>query len=424
MGYKVTLSAVVRILNLAIFFVPVLAWAIETTVQSDEWTNLSPKIAKLPGSCEENSEQLIYQQISPMTVSMTGSYTVADAFNSFAPQGDAAVAIYEGAFNPDNVNLNLVAPGGFDGSATVQLNSGVNYTLVVQPWCYNLENAWAVTISGPGTVSSSKVITDLPDFTHGTFSASDPLINIDPQCGNTQYHQSGPIQVSHAGAYFFAEISQLFAVDICLSVYSAPPDPANPQLNLIGTTDSDGWLGAEAGDTFYFIVQPSGTAATGDYFFLFTPPARFRLNAGLNGSWKNAATPGQGFFLDVFGDITQVFLAWFTYDLERPMGSVMAHMGDPGHRWLTAFGKYSWNAADLAIEWTSGGVFDSGSPAPVQTVDGSIRLEFTGCNSGTVTYDLGTTNASGVVPIQRIANDNVYLCEVLQPLGPGKPGPL
>ncbi len=128
----------------------------------------------------------------------------------------------------------------------------------------------------------------------------------------------------------------------------------------------------------------------------------------------------------MFGNIGQLFLAWFTYDLERPDGSVTAQIGDPGHRWLTAFGKYTWNSADLAVEWTEGGVFDAGSPATAQTVDGSILLEFAGCNSGTITYDLGTNNANGVVPIQRIANDNVAMCEALQAevFGPGKPGSL
>jgi len=68
--------------------------------------------------------------------------------------------------------------------------------------------------------------------------------------------------------------------------------------------------------------------------------------------------------------------------------------------------------------------FHSTRPAPTQTVDGSILLEFIRCNSGTVTYDLGSSNASGVVPIQRIANDNVAVCEALATFGPGKPGAL
>jgi hypothetical protein len=143
----------------------------------------------------------------------------------------------------------------------------------------------------------------------------------------------------------------------------------------------------------------------------------------MGGSWYNPATAGQGFLLDVFDNINKAFLAWFTYDLERPDPSVQADIGDPGHRWMTAFGSFSETSADLDIEWTVGGVFDSGLPAPIQTVDGSVLLEFTDCMTGTATYDLGNGNGSGVIPIQRVANDGVALCEALY-RAPAMPGPL
>jgi sugar lactone lactonase YvrE len=73
--------------------------------------------------------------------------------------------------------------------------------------------------------------------------------------------------------------------------------------------------------------------------------ADFVINAGLNDAWFNASTPGQGFFVTVFPDSGQVFLAWFTYDTERPDESVTAILGEPGHRWLTAFGPYEGDTA-------------------------------------------------------------------------------
>lgn len=135
------------------------------------------------------------------------------------------------------------------------------------------------------------------------------------------------------------------------------------------------------------------------------------INPGLNDAWFDPATPGQGFFVTVFPDIQQIFLAWFTYDLTRPPGSVSAQLGEPGHRWLTAFGPYSGNEAVLDIELTQGGVFDSATPAPSQSADGSILLEFSDCNAGTVTYDIDSANLQGVIAIQRIAVDNVPFCE-------------
>ena len=137
----------------------------------------------------------------------------------------------------------------------------------------------------------------------------------------------------------------------------------------------------------------------------------FQINAGLNDAWFNPATPGQGFFINVFPDIGQMFVAWFTYDVERPNGAAAAELGDPGHRWLTAFGPYADEQAVLDVEVTSGGVFNTGDPAPGQSTNGTLTFEFTGCNAGSVTYNIPTLSLSGTVAIQRIALDNVPACE-------------
>jgi len=55
--------------------------------------------------------------------------------------------------------------------------------------------------------------------------------------------------------------------------------------------------------------------------------------------------------------------------------------------------------------------------------DGTLTVEFFDCLSGQVTYDLGSVNVSGQLPIQRLANDAAELCENLIS-GPGQPGPL
>ncbi len=139
----------------------------------------------------------------------------------------------------------------------------------------------------------------------------------------------------------------------------------------------------------------------------------FTINAGLNDAWYNPATDGQGFFINVFPDIGKVFLAWFTYDTERPPADVQATLGDPGHRWLTAFGDYSGNTAVLDIDLTQGGVFDTAEPAPTRTPGGTIVLEFSNCREGTISYDITSADRQGAVPIQPVALDNVALCESL-----------
>jgi len=139
----------------------------------------------------------------------------------------------------------------------------------------------------------------------------------------------------------------------------------------------------------------------------------FQINPGLNGSWYNPDTNGQGFLIDVLPKNGTVFLAWFTYDTVRPPSSYTANLGEPGHRWVTAQGKFSGNQAQLNIVLSAGGVFDKASPAPSNSAYGTMTLAFSGCNSGTITYSIPGIASNEVIPIQRIVTDNVGLCESL-----------
>jgi len=140
----------------------------------------------------------------------------------------------------------------------------------------------------------------------------------------------------------------------------------------------------------------------------------FRINAGLNDAWFNPATNGQGFFITVFPGLGVVSLAWFTYDTTLPAADAQSNLGDPGHRWLTAVGSYTDDRAVLEIFNTYGGLFDDNTEVTQDTY-GSMILQFTGCNSGTIEYDIPSIGLTGTVPIERVARDNVSLCEVLEP---------
>jgi hypothetical protein len=137
------------------------------------------------------------------------------------------------------------------------------------------------------------------------------------------------------------------------------------------------------------------------------------INAGLNDAWFDPATSGQGFFISVYPDTETIIMSWLTYDTEAPSQDVNANLGDPCQRWFTAQGHYQGPAADLVVYSSSGGLFDQTAPAPVLREIGSISLHFEHCNSGTVTYDLPGISATGVIRIQRVALDNVALCETL-----------
>ena len=51
--------------------------------------------------------------------------------------------------------------------------------------------------------------------------------------------------------------------------------------------------------------------------------------------------------------------------------------------------------------------------------DGTIVVEFSGCNEGTVTYDIPSIDRQGVVPIERVFadSDNLAHCEELANTG-------
>lgn len=155
-----------------------------------------------------------------------------------------------------------------------------------------------------------------------------------------------------------------------------------------------------ANETWSSITSPGGC------------PQKLTLNAGLNDAWYNPATDGQGFFITIFPDLGFVTLAWFTYDTVLPMMGATANLGDPGHRWLTALGTIDGNKSVMDISITSGGLFDTATDV-TRTDGGTITLTFEGCNSGTVDYDIPSISKQGSIPIQRVANDRIALCEAL-----------
>ena len=140
----------------------------------------------------------------------------------------------------------------------------------------------------------------------------------------------------------------------------------------------------------------------------------FVINAGLNGAWKNPATTGQGIFLDVFPQIGQVFLAWFTYDAELPDAEDAAIVGYSGHRWLTAQGDYSGDTAALEVFLSTDGLFDNPRETLIDPY-GTITLTFSSCTQGTLEYNLPAPGLSGTVPLERVFSDpiNIVLCDTL-----------
>lgn len=168
------------------------------------------------------------------------------------------------------------------------------------------------------------------------------------------------------------------------------------------------------GGTLSFGNPHVGMALVEQYTPLAAPPS-FSINAGHSDAWFNPLTNGQGFFITVYPELELLYLAWFTFDTERPPDDLTANLGEPGHRWVTALGPFKGNRAELTVYLTEGGEFDS--PEPPANTDsagiGSMIIEFPDCMEGLVTYSLTNPVISGEIPIQRVALDNVPLCEAL-----------
>lgn len=157
-------------------------------------------------------------------------------------------------------------------------------------------------------------------------------------------------------------------------------------------------------EDFDQIIASNVPSPVGEYFV---------INEGLNDAWFDPETSGQGFYITVYPSTQTIIMSWLTFDMETPDSGATAHLGDPCQRWFTAQGHYDGAAADLVVYSASGGVFNQSTYKPVLDEVGSISLEFEHCNSGTVTYDLPDISASGEIPIQRVALDNVELCKTL-----------
>jgi len=142
----------------------------------------------------------------------------------------------------------------------------------------------------------------------------------------------------------------------------------------------------------------------------------FVINAAMSDAWFFPDTAGQGFFIIVWEDQKLIFLAWFTYDTERPPEDVMANLGEPGHRWLTALGPYDGDSALLDVFLSSGMIFDSAAPpATTEQMEGAtIEIVWSDCKTGLVTYNIPTLDLMGEIPIERIVEDKVAACEAAQ----------
>ena len=351
----------------------------------------------------------------PASVLAQTTYIVTVGDNFFQPDeltiqvGDTVEWRNAGGGNSHNVRANngsfqSVTASSFVFSVTFNSAGVNNYRCTVHP----ATMTGVVTVQGaaqPAELSMTSVNAPSGSFDQGE------NISINATVKNNGGMASGAFSVSY---------------------YASTDNNITVGDTLLGT-ENRGSLGAGAMSSGPFQVSIPGDLPPGVYFIgaivnfndsnsgnnrgvdqtAITVTAVFLINAGLNDVWFNALTAGQGFTLTVWPGIKKVFLSWFTFEIQRPPGNVVAMLGEPGHRWLTAFGGYNGDTANLVIEVTSGGVFDSGIPEVSQVNDGTITLKFTDCSNGTVEYDIPSLGLHGIIPIKRITPDIEALCQAL-----------
>lgn len=133
----------------------------------------------------------------------------------------------------------------------------------------------------------------------------------------------------------------------------------------------------------------------------------FEINPGLSGAWFNPATSGQGWLVDVIERAPglELFVAWFTYDINPPPSDETDGFGSRQNRWYTAFGSVSGDTAVLDISLNSGGVFNDPRETTVESV-GSMTIQFSDCTNAQLSFDFEASDDNdGSVAITRLSPD-------------------
>jgi glucose/arabinose dehydrogenase len=129
------------------------------------------------------------------------------------------------------------------------------------------------------------------------------------------------------------------------------------------------------------------------------------INAGMDGSWVNNDTLGQGFLIDAHPNPDGgnfIFVAWFTYGEDTASGQ----------RWLTAQGDFTGSTAAIDVYESTGGRFDDAQAVNVGKV-GTMTIDFTDCSNAQLAYSLMDDDVEGDMEISRLIPGGQALCEEL-----------
>ncbi len=326
-----------------------------------------------------------YRQASGyLTLSDDGSAPGSTLLEVFAPPGSEAAAI--------EATVDLEAETDYTVAA---IGDGINQPLSLLPLIDNN--------SDPATGNAKVRVVHAAPFAS---ELADTAVSVRTDGGDLVNGLTG-VEFGVASDYF-----ELPAGNYDLNI--ATPDGSTRLIDLAPITLNSGDI-----VTLFAIGegvnQPLGIYATfgdGSSADIALEQPFTTLNQGLNGSWFNQATDGQGMFIEVFPELGTMFVAWFTYDTTFPDGDETAVVGDSNHRWYTAQGEYDGTSAELTLFLSTGGIFDQDNVVTTEPA-GTFSIDFDDCRQASVSYSIDGSGLTGDIPLTRISGSTIAFCESL-----------
>lgn len=121
------------------------------------------------------------------------------------------------------------------------------------------------------------------------------------------------------------------------------------------------------------------------------------IDSSYSGSWYRPSESGSGFNLEIFSD-ERALLFWYTYN----------EAGEP--IWLYSEGDIDGDTIDFVTYYSDGKTFSDPTLPRENRVWGNVLMEFTDCNTATISYDSTLTGVPNSpegtreIPVERLVN--------------------
>lgn len=149
-------------------------------------------------------------------------------------------------------------------------------------------------------------------------------------------------------------------------------------------------------------------------------PRAFDFSLDADGQWLGAEPEmignAQGLTFDYLAFADLLFVAWFTYPDEESGESAegVASVGALDNRWLTATLEVDGESASGPVYASTRGRFDAPEQPGQESVEvGSMSIEFSDCDQGTVSYTLDGPGLDGefpIIPLEKRVSDS-FVCK-------------